>query len=565
MKQFKLFINLLIQLLICLLFFSNINASNFNKNLSTKDISNYFSGVISLNDNEYANSYKFFKKIEGLGKNHPQYSKAYINSLVNLNKINEAYRYSKKLEKQNLDNFESNFIISIYYLKNQKLELTQSYLKKIKSDFILDPVQDYLINSILRWTKLNNISFKEAQQEFKIVRKSFDNIKLIEKVFLYCFYDRPDTPKVFEDLLFKNENNFSRYNYFLANYFYKLKKNNKAIDLINKSLIETPNNLLLNQMKFDLKNERPLSNGFNCTDSTNIIAEIFYVVSNALSSQLFYNYSNFYLNLAKFLNPNFISYNTLVAENLYMSEKLPAAKIKFDKILSYGEAYEWYAAKQIASILEVEEKEKLSITFLNKKFKKIKNPTVYQLYDFASFLKNNEKYQQSIYYYTKVLDLIDNNHKLYPKAKDGRGIAFERTNQWKKAEKDFLDSLNFDSEQAYVINYLAYSWIEKGINIEKALNMLKKANDLKKNDGYITDSLGWAYYKLQRYTDAEKYLQRAVKLMPSDPIVNDHYGDSLWKNGKKLQARYYWTYVLNLNNIEKDLKDKLNKKLIFGL
>ena len=95
--------------------------------------------------------------------------------------------------------------------------------------------------------------------------------------------------------------------------------------------------------------------------------------------------------------------------------------------------------------------------------------------------------------------------------------------------------------------------------------MLKKANDLKKNDGYITDSLGWAYYKLQRYSDAEKYLQRAVKLMPSDPIVNDHYGDSLWKNGKKLQARYYWKYVLNLNNIEKDLKDKLNKKLIFGL
>ena len=103
-----------------------------------------------------------------------------------------------------------------------------------------------------------------------------------------------------------------------------------------------------------------------------------------------------------------------------MSEKLPAAKIKFDKILSYGEAYEWYAAKQIASILEAEEKEKLSITFLNKKFKKIKNPTVYQLYDFASFLKNKEKYQESIYYYTKVLDLIDNNHKLYPKAKDGR-------------------------------------------------------------------------------------------------------------------------------------------------
>ena len=95
--------------------------------------------------------------------------------------------------------------------------------------------------------------------------------------------------------------------------------------------------------------------------------------------------------------------------------------------------------------------------------------------------------------------------------------------------------MNFDSEQAYVINYLAYSWIEKGINIEKALNMLKKANDLKKNDGYITDSLGWAYYKLQRYTDAEKYLQRAVKLMPSDPIVNDHYGDCCGRMAKNFK------------------------------
>ena len=94
--------------------------------------------------------------------------------------------------------------------------------------------------------------------------------------------------------------------------------------------------------------------------------------------------------------------------------------------------------------------------------------------------------------------------------------------------------------------------------------MLEKANNLKKNDGYILDSLGWALFKLNRYKEAKKYLQQAVRLMPSDPIVNDHYGDSLWMIGKKIQARYYWNYVLNLEKTEIELREKVNDKLIFG-
>ena len=95
--------------------------------------------------------------------------------------------------------------------------------------------------------------------------------------------------------------------------------------------------------------------------------------------------------------------------------------------------------------------------------------------------------------------------------------------------------------------------------------MLKKANNLKSNDPYIIDSLGWALFKLKRYKDAKKYLQSAVELMPADPVVNDHYGDALWKNGKKIQARYYWNYVLNLKDTEKDLKKIIKKKLVSGI
>ena len=95
--------------------------------------------------------------------------------------------------------------------------------------------------------------------------------------------------------------------------------------------------------------------------------------------------------------------------------------------------------------------------------------------------------------------------------------------------------------------------------------MLKKANKLRSNDPYITDSLGWALFKLERYKESKDYLQLAVKLMPGDPIVNDHYGDVLWKNGKEIQARYYWNYVLNLEETEDKLKKSIEVKLIKGI
>ena len=95
--------------------------------------------------------------------------------------------------------------------------------------------------------------------------------------------------------------------------------------------------------------------------------------------------------------------------------------------------------------------------------------------------------------------------------------------------------------------------------------MLERANKLRSNDPFITDSLGWALFKLEKYKEAKNYLQLAVKLLPADPIVNDHYGDVLWKNGNKIQARYYWNYVLNLESTEDNLKKTIEKKLIKGL
>ena len=115
------------------------------------------------------------------------------------------------------------------------------------------------------------------------------------------------------------------------------------------------------------------------------------------------------------------------------------------------------------------------------------------------------------------------------------------------------------------MNYLAYSWVERGENIDRAISILQEANNLKRNDGYIIDSLGWALYKKNNYTEAKEYLQLAIMLMPRDPVVNDHFGDCLWMNNFKIQARYYWENALKAESAEDELKEKIKNKLLFGL
>ena len=95
--------------------------------------------------------------------------------------------------------------------------------------------------------------------------------------------------------------------------------------------------------------------------------------------------------------------------------------------------------------------------------------------------------------------------------------------------------------------------------------MLKKATELRENDGYIIDSLGWVYFANKNFIEAKKILQRAVELMPTDPIINDHYAEALWMSNKTIQARYFWSYVLNLEGAEQDLKENIKKKLIYGI
>jgi tetratricopeptide (TPR) repeat protein len=145
-----------------------------------------------------------------------------------------------------------------------------------------------------------------------------------------------------------------------------------------------------------------------------------------------------------------------------------------------------------------------------------------------------------------------------------RGICYERSKQWPKAELDLKKALELFPDQPLVLNYLGYSWVDQGINLDDGMKMIRRAVEQRPDDGYIVDSLGWAYYRIGNYEEAVKNLERAVELKPEDPTINDHLGDAYWKVGRTLEARFQWSHARDLNP-EKEELPKIEAKLKSGL
>ncbi len=140
-----------------------------------------------------------------------------------------------------------------------------------------------------------------------------------------------------------------------------------------------------------------------------------------------------------------------------------------------------------------------------------------------------------------------------------RGICYERSNQWPKAEADFKKALELNPDQPMVLNYLGYSWVDKGLNLEEAFKMLRRAVELQPNDGYIVDSLGWAHFKLGQYQEAAQTLEKAINLKPADPVLNDHLGDAYWRTNRPIEAHFQWNHARDMGPDPEDLPAILKK------
>lgn len=176
-----------------------------------------------------------------------------------------------------------------------------------------------------------------------------------------------------------------------------------------------------------------------------------------------------------------------------------------------------------------------------------------------------ERYGDAAETYSRVLDITGGDRPGDWRFYYVRGIAYERNKEWPKAEADFKRALELRPDQPQVLNYLGYTWVDMGVNLDPALEMIEKAVAAAPNDGYIVDSLGWAFYRLGRYDEAVEALERAVQLRPNDPEINDHLGDAYWRIGRQLEARFQWTIAAHVDEEDGDVKERVKPKLANGL
>jgi len=559
-------------LLIILLLFI-VNNSDLNANIldnkkelikNSNYFSNYLSGNISLQKNDSQKAYSFFGNIENLGHYHSDFNLKYVEALVNNGKIEEAYIFIKKLDKSYQSLYPYNFILFVHDFKKERYSKLKNYISLPKQN-LSDPLLIDLYQFLNIWADLPNKNTNDINEKINRLNSSFKNISLTQKILINLYLDNQKNIELYHDEIL-NKKELGRYNYFYLSYYLEKNKKEKIKEIIDQNIEIGSENLLFKQLFLDVRENKfhKIDRFYKRKNINHGLSELFYLFSNFYQNYEQVQISNFYLNLSEYLNPNFLSNKVLKIENLILLKNFEESEKEIQVIEQLGKEFYWYANFTRLKLLTNTSSDKqinLLENFLNKNDFFMSE----KYFELANFLRGNKNYIKSIVLYEKSIELLNAKKNSDWNYYYNLAISQERAGDWDNAEKNFYKALKISPKQAEVLNYLAYSWLEKKINLDQAKEMLIEAVSISKGQGYILDSLGWAYFLLKDFDKAEELLQIAYEKEPSEAVIYDHYGDVLWTNGKEIQARYVWQNAIKLKNIEKDLKEAINNKIIFGL
>lgn len=331
----------------------------------------------------------------------------------------------------------------------------------------------------------------------------------------------------------------------------------KAVQLVEAFSQQNPNTLLIESTRAALaagKVPPPVVSSY-----AEGAAESLHAVANLLNRERLRSQSLIMIRLSLYLHPKAPATLFLLGQVLEDDDQLDHAMATYREI-DPATPYGWYAQLSLADAYRTKDEMDKAVRLLRTMVRdRPKRPDAART--LGDFLRIDKRYREAVNAYDTAFERSgkDVDWRLYYT----RGIALERSKQWDRAEKDFLKALDLEPDQPLVLNYLGYSWIEKGQHLDRAKAMIEKAVKQRPQDGYITDSLGWALYRLGDYDGAVVHLERAVALEPDDAVINDHLGDAYWLAGRRDEARFQWTRALSEDpepDIAAVIRDKLQGK-----
>lgn len=292
-------------------------------------------------------------------------------------------------------------------------------------------------------------------------------------------------------------------------------------------------------------------------------AEMFQGIGSALAADGSVDLAVVFLRLGLFLDPKADILAMTLAQLFESAENYDAANALYDAIAKDSPMKDTALVRMVENIDASGQREEA--------IRRLKNITVVQPDNADAFnvlgnlYRVDERYIDAVEAYTRVIELVGGDHPRDWRYYYVRGMSYERADKWPEAEADFLKALELNPGQPQVLNYLGYSWVDKGMNLDRALGMIREAVQRNPGDGYTVDSLGWVYYKLGRLEEAVLTLEQAVRLLPNDPEINDHLGDAYWKVGRYLEARFQWTIAIDVDEEGGMVTERATVKLANGL
>ncbi len=291
-------------------------------------------------------------------------------------------------------------------------------------------------------------------------------------------------------------------------------------------------------------------------------AEALFGIAASLSDDASADVAILYLRLALYLEPDLDLAKIVLADRFENLEKFDDAIAVYRTI---DKSSPFWSAAAVQAALDETRAGQNDVAIVQLKDIALTDPSDLNAWTaLGDAYRSAEKYREAADAYDHAVRLFASEQPEDWAVYYGRAMAEEQSKRWDAAEQDLQHALKLKPDQPEVLNFLGYSWVDQGRRLSEALAMLEKARALSPFDGYIVDSVGWAYYRLGRYEEAAKTLESAVLLEPGNPTINEHLGDAYWKTGRKLDARFQWSHALAFDP-DATQKIELEKRLLSGL
>ena len=413
------------------------------------------------------------------------------------------------------------------------------------------------------WGRLAQGDIEAGLERLALLRKSkgFDLIYYLQVALMYDVAGRPsDAEGAYQKALDEAKGPSLRQTLLTGNFFERRGLAERAAEVYQNYLKENPASGLLDHALARLESgARPAPLVATVQQGW---AEVYFNMASLLNQEQASEVALIHAHLALLLEPRLEVVQVLLGEILEGQDRGEEAIAAYRRI-DRDSPFAWTARLRVAELLDRNDRSEEAIMELEALA--AERPANHEsLLRVGNLLRNQERFAEAVVAYDRAFERLKASEALPWSMYYFRGIALERSDQWDRAESDFLAALDLEPEQPYVMNYLAYSWIEQERHFERAKKMLMRAVELRPNDGFIIDSLGWVYYRLEEFDKGVTQLERAVELRPQDPVINDHLGDAYWQVGRRQEARFQWRRSLSLGP-EEDLVPEIEAKIKRGL